>query len=164
MNKKNMTHCHFSVHYGDPDFVSITARSSLLSLTKQSKKQSKKQTSNKNTKLGDEPSLTLSAVGHTDAQRLALRHFAQAWTKASTTEEFAHHMTEFQSMLKGKWKAFAQPVPPSSVAYHFVLEPLQEKLPKRTIGFRRLNDERAFDKTKPAASVARDQETNPVKS
>jgi hypothetical protein len=139
-----MTHCHFSVHYGDPNFVSITSQSSTPI----------KRRANKNAK--DASSLTLTAVGHTDSQRLQMKNFAQAWTKASTVEEFAQHMTEFQSMLKGKWKALAQPVPPSSLAYHFVLEPLQEKVPKRTIGFRRLNDERAFDKMKPAASVARD--------
>jgi hypothetical protein len=149
-----MTHCHFSVHYGNPNFVSITSQSSTPI----------KRSVNKNAK--DASSLTLTAVGHTDAQRLQMKKFAQAWTKASTAEEFARHMTEFQSMIKGKWKAFAQPVPASSLAYHFVLEPLQEKAPKRTIGFRRLNDERAFDKTKPAASVARDPDraTNPVKS
>lgn len=143
-----MTRCLFSVHYGDPNFVSVTS-------IRRGAKPPK-----------DASNLTLTAVGHTEAQRLKLQNFAQAWTKASTVEEFAHHMTEFQSMLEGKWKAFAQPVPPSSLAYHFVLEPLQEKVPKRTIGFRRLNDERAFDKMKPAASVARDPDraTNPVKS
>jgi len=124
-----MTHCHYTVQYGDPKFVSITSET---------------------------PEQSVTAVGRTDAQRAKLQQFGQKWTQVTTGDEFADHMKQFHSLLAGKWKSLSKPAPASSVSYQFVLEPWAEKAPRRKIGFRRVNDERAFDKTKPAAHVSRD--------
>jgi len=124
-----MTHCHYTVRYGDPKFVSITSQT---------------------------PEHSITAVGHTEAQRAKLQQFGQAWAKVTTGDEFADQMKQFHSLLAGKWKAYVKPAPESSVAYQFVLEPWAERAPRRKIGFRRVNDERAFYKEKPAAHVSRD--------
>jgi hypothetical protein len=124
-----MTHCQFSVHFGDAQLVSIT---------------------------GQTPELTITVVSRTAAQRAKMQAMAEKWTQALTVEDFAQYMADFQRLVKGPWRSLVKADPPSAIAYRFTLTPLKDSAPRRKIGFRRKRDDvRPFDKTKPPADVSK---------
>jgi hypothetical protein len=124
-----MTHCQFSVQFGDARLVSIR---------------------------GQTPELSVTVVGRTAAQRAKMQALAEKWMQAPTVEDFAKYMTDFHRLAEGPWRSCVKPDPPSAIAYRFTLTPLNDRTPRRKIGFRRNRDHvRPFDKTKPTADVGK---------
>lgn len=116
-----MDRCECEILYGDPEIVSVTART---------------------------PHRTVTVV---ESAKGAVRKFADAWSRAASPLVFNQFLERFFELADSDWSELVQPEPAGAHLFKFSITPITERAVRKKTGFSLAkNEERRFYRVKPA--------------